>query len=78
MTLPPFLGAQKDEDIRSVLKDVQPNATLLGLLNVKYVDAAFPIAQPDLTRTRTVRLDIRLRESAQPAACLSGVQDRCG
>jgi hypothetical protein len=48
VTLPPFLGAQKDEDIRTALKDIQPNAALLGLLNVKYIDAAFPIAQPDL------------------------------
>jgi hypothetical protein len=48
VTLPAFLGAQKDEDIRTALKDVQPNAALLGLLNVKYVDAAFPIVQPDL------------------------------
>jgi hypothetical protein len=48
VTLPPFPGVQKDEDIRTVLRDVQPNAALLGLLNVKYVDAAFPIEQDDL------------------------------
>jgi Bacterial membrane protein YfhO len=48
VTLPPFPGVKKDEDIRSVLKDVQPNAALLGLLNVKHVDAAFPIDQSDL------------------------------
>jgi hypothetical protein len=48
VTLPPFPGVKKDADIRSVLKDVQPNAALLGLLNVKYVDAAFPIEKSDL------------------------------
>jgi hypothetical protein len=48
VTLPPFLGLKKDEDIRSALQDIQPNAALLGLLNVKYVAAAFPLAQDDL------------------------------
>jgi hypothetical protein len=48
VTLPPFPGVKADEDIRSVLTDVQPNAALLGLLNVKYLDAAFPIDRTDL------------------------------
>jgi hypothetical protein len=48
VTLPAFVGAQTDEDIRTALKDIQPNAALLGLLNVKYIAAAFPIAQSDL------------------------------
>ncbi len=48
VTLPAFVGAQTDADIRTALKDIQPNAALLGLLNVKYIAAAFPIAQPDL------------------------------
>jgi len=48
VTLPAFSGVKKDDDIRSVLKDVQPNAALLGLLNVKYIAAAFPIDQGDL------------------------------
>lgn len=48
VTLPAFVGARQDEDIRSALQDVQPNAALLGLINVKYVDAAFPIEQADL------------------------------
>lgn len=47
VTLPPFPGVQQDEDIRSALKDIQPNAALLGLLNAKYVAAAFPIEQDD-------------------------------
>ncbi len=48
VTLPAFVGAQTDEDIRTALKDIQPHAALLGLLNVKYIAAAFPIAQPGL------------------------------
>jgi len=48
VTLPAFIGAQKDEDLPTALKDIQPNAALLGLLNVKYIAAAFPITQPDL------------------------------
>ncbi len=48
VTLPAFPGVKQDEDIRTALKDIQPNAALLGLLNVKYVDAAFPIRQDDL------------------------------
>jgi hypothetical protein len=42
-----FLASRR-MNIRSALKDIQPNAALLGLLNVKYVNAAFPIAQDDL------------------------------
>jgi hypothetical protein len=48
VTLPPFPGVKEDKDIRSALQAVSPNAALLGLLNVKYVDTAFPIEQPDL------------------------------
>ena len=58
VTLPAFLGAQTDEDIRTALKDIQPNAALLGLLNVKYIAAAFPIAQPDLIERARVQLDV--------------------
>ena len=48
VTLPAFVGAQTDADIRTALQSIQPNADLLGLLNVKYVAAAFPLTQPDL------------------------------
>ncbi len=41
VTLPPFLT---EADIRVALKDVVPNAEMLGLLGVRYVAAAFPIA----------------------------------
>ena len=53
VTLPAFVGIQKDEDMRTALKNIQPNATLLGLLNVRHIASAFPIEQPDLIeRTR--------------------------
>jgi hypothetical protein len=48
VTLPAFPGVQKDEDIRRALKDIQPKAGLLGLLNVQYVTSAFPLEQVDL------------------------------
>ncbi len=48
VTLPPFPGIQTDADVSTALKDITPNAALLGLLNVKYVVAAFPIGSPDL------------------------------
>lgn len=48
VTLPPFAGITTDADIGTALKDVVPNAALLGLLNVKYVVAEFPIESRDL------------------------------
>ncbi len=48
VTLPPFPGIQTDADVPTALKDIVPNAALLGLLNVKYVAAEFPIKSPDL------------------------------
>jgi hypothetical protein len=48
VTLPAFSGVRQDEDIRTALKSIQPDAVLLGLLNVEYVATAFPIEQPDL------------------------------
>ncbi|HEY4687862.1 MAG TPA: hypothetical protein VIK33_01015, partial [Anaerolineae bacterium] len=48
VTLPAFEGLERDEDIRTWLKDVVPDPMLLGLLGVRYVVAHFPIAQPDL------------------------------
>jgi hypothetical protein len=54
VTLPPFPGVKEDKDIRSALKAVSPNAALLGLLNVKYVAAAFPLDQFDLVERAQV------------------------
>jgi hypothetical protein len=48
VTLPPFLNIETDDEIATALKDVLPDARRLGLLNVKYVAAAFPIASSDL------------------------------
>ncbi len=48
VTLPPFAGITTDADIGTALKDIQPNASLLGLLNVKYIVADFPIESADL------------------------------
>ena len=48
VTLPAFPGLQSDEDVHTVLKDVTPDAAALGLLNVKYVAADFPIHAADL------------------------------
>jgi len=48
VTLPPFTGIKTDADIGTALKDVQPNMSLLGLLNVKYIAADFPIKSADL------------------------------
>ena len=55
VTLPAFPGVKQDEDIRTALKDIQPNAALLGLLNVKYVDAAFPLIAKRSGRARAFR-----------------------
>jgi hypothetical protein len=48
VTLPPFAGITTDADIGTALKDIQPKAPLLGLLNVKYIAADFPIESADL------------------------------
>jgi hypothetical protein len=45
VTLPAFPNVKSDEDIRTALSKVVPDARLFGLLNVKYVVAAFPISQ---------------------------------
>ena len=78
VTLPAFVGAQTDEDIRTALKDIQPNATLLGLLNVKYIAAAFPIAQPDLIERAVFSTTHVYENRARFAARFSGEQGRCG
>jgi hypothetical protein len=48
VTLPAFPNIKTDADIRSALANVVPNVELLGLLNVKYIVAAFPIEHIDL------------------------------
>ncbi len=79
VTLPAFLGVQdRTKTFAPRSKDIQPNAALLGLLNVKYIAAAFPIAQDRSDRARAFQFDVHLRESARLAARLPGDQDRCG
>ena len=41
VTLPPF---PRGSDVQTALKDVEPDAELMGLLGVQYTAAAFPIA----------------------------------
>jgi hypothetical protein len=45
VTLPPF---QEGSDISTALKDVVPDTEMLGLLGVRYVATAFPIADASL------------------------------
>jgi uncharacterized membrane protein YfhO len=44
--VPPCLTSEIDKD---AYLHAQPNATLLGLLNVKYVVSGFPVTDPNLT-----------------------------
>jgi len=46
VTLPPF--PEESDDLRTALKDVSPDAEMLGQLGVRYVAAAFPISAPGL------------------------------
>ncbi|HET7091232.1 MAG TPA: hypothetical protein VFL17_21570 [Anaerolineae bacterium] len=48
VTLPAFEELTRDEDVRTLLSGVVPDPALLGLLNVRYVVAHFPIAHADL------------------------------
>lgn len=48
VTLPAFDGLKSDDQLRTLLSNVTPDPALLGVLNVKYVAAHFPIAHSDL------------------------------
>jgi hypothetical protein len=48
VTLPAFEGLERDDELRTLLSNITPDPMLLGVLNVKYVAAHFPIAHPDL------------------------------
>jgi hypothetical protein len=59
--------------LNSALKDVEPNLALLGLLNVKYLASAFPLAQPGLRLEETLENTyIYENEQARPRAWLAG------
>ncbi len=76
VTLPAFPGAQTDEDIRTALSHIKPNPALLGLLNVKYVDAAFPIDLPELIeRARFGSTYVYENTQTQPRAFVVGQID---
>ena len=76
VTLPAFLGAQTDEEIRSALTTIKPDPALLGLLNVKYIDAAFAIDLPALReRARFGSTYIYENLQAQPRAFVVGQVD---
>ncbi len=76
VTLPAFVGAQSDEDIRSALSAVKPDAALLGLLNVKYLVAAFPLDLPDLKeRARFAGAYLYENLKSQPRAFVVGQVD---
>lgn len=48
VTVPAFEGLKSDEELRTLLSDIVPDPALLGVLNVKYILAHFPIAHSDL------------------------------
>jgi hypothetical protein len=48
VTLPPFPEVPQGEDMLLAHRDVVPDPHMLGLLNVRYVAAAYPIEVPDL------------------------------
>jgi hypothetical protein len=66
VTLPPF---QEGSDVRTALKDVVPDTEMLGLLGVRYVAAAFPIADSSLQPVGQFDgIYIYHNEKAQPVA----------
>ncbi len=73
VTLPAFEGLRRDEDLRGWLADVTPDPALLGLLNVKYVVAHFPIRHPDLIeRARIDGAIVYENARAMPRAWIVG------
>jgi hypothetical protein len=79
VTLPPFPNIETDDEIATALKDVLPDARRLGLLNVKYVAAAFPIASPDLIeRARFGATRVYENLQVQPRAFMATKIDLSG
>ncbi|HLF28647.1 MAG TPA: hypothetical protein VJG32_20125 [Anaerolineae bacterium] len=73
VTLPAFEGLTRDEALRTWLAEIVPDPMLLGLLNVKYVAAHFPIAHSDLAEV--ARLDgafVYENRRARPRAWVVG------
>ena len=66
VTLPPF---PEGADVRMALEDVAPDAEMLGLLGVRYVAAAFPIADDKLQPVGQFDgVHVYRNEEAQPVA----------
>ena len=76
VTLPAFEGLRRDEDLRGWLAGVTPDPALLGLLNVKYVVAHFPIRHSDLNeRARIGGAIVYENERAMPRVWIVGRAD---
>ena len=66
VTLPPF--PEGTDDLRMALKDVSPDAEMLGRLGVRYVAAAFPMSAPGLLEQGVMDgVYVYLNQYAQPA-----------
>jgi hypothetical protein len=69
-TIPPFPPAQ---DLAQAHRDTQPNLTLLGLLNARFLAAEFPMDDKNLTLLRVMgRTHIYKNERALPRAFVVG------
>jgi hypothetical protein len=69
-TIPPFPPAQ---DLAQAHRDTQPNLTLLGLLNARFLAAEFPMDDKNLTLLRVMgRTHIYENERALPRAFVVG------
>jgi len=69
-TIPPFPPAQ---DMAQAHRDTQPNLTLLGLLNARFLAAEFPMDDKNLTLLRVMgRTHIYENERALPRAFVVG------
>lgn len=69
VTIPNF----GDGPLASALQEVEPNLKLLGLLNVEYLAAAFPLDQPGLSlETKIEETFIYRNQQARPRAWLAG------
>ncbi|TEU11594.1 MAG: hypothetical protein E3J21_23180 [Anaerolineales bacterium] len=70
VTVPPF---PPDQDLAQAHRDTRPNLTLLGLLNVRFLAAEFPMDYEDLTLLKVMgRTHVYENERALPRAFVVG------
>lgn len=70
VTVPPF---PSDQDLAQAHRDTRPNLTLLGLLNVRFLAAEFPMHYEDLTLLKVMgRTHVYENERALPRAFMVG------